>query len=185
MTTRYRLDPGLSRFTVQAFATGMLSFFAHSPTFNVRQFTGVLAFEDDTIKSMRIDMTITADSLELADQVKPSEREEIEGRMRREVLETATYPEIVLRAAVASAENIAPGRHRLRLAGNLALHGVTRPLQVGAELVVCDDGIRLRGETPLRLSDYRIRPVTALAGAIKLKDELKVSFDLAALPEGT
>ena len=40
MMTRYRLDPGQSRFTVQAFATGMLSFLAHSPTFAVRAFRG-------------------------------------------------------------------------------------------------------------------------------------------------
>ena len=35
---RYRIDPGRSRFTVQAFATGLLSAFAHSPTFAVRDF---------------------------------------------------------------------------------------------------------------------------------------------------
>jgi hypothetical protein len=34
------------------------------------------------------------------------------------------------------------------------------------------------------MSDHRIRPVTALGGAIKLKDELSLSFDLVGLPEG-
>ena len=34
------------------------------------------------------------------------------------------------------------------------------------------------------MSDYRIRPVTALAGAIKLKDELKVTFDLVGRAGG-
>ena len=53
------------------------------------------------------------------------------------------------------------------------------------ELQVFDDGLRLRGECPLRLSDYRIRPVTALGGTIRLKDELKLSFDLVGLPEGS
>ena len=33
------------------------------------------------------------------------------------------------------------------------------------------------------MSEFGIRPVTALGGTIKLKDELKLSFDLAALPE--
>ena len=40
MTTRYRFDPSLSRFTVRAFASGLLSFVGHSPTFAVRQFAG-------------------------------------------------------------------------------------------------------------------------------------------------
>ncbi|HZY84092.1 MAG TPA: hypothetical protein VFE78_04635 [Gemmataceae bacterium] len=38
--TRYRLGPELRQFTVQAFASGMLSFLGHSPTFAVRDFTG-------------------------------------------------------------------------------------------------------------------------------------------------
>jgi hypothetical protein len=50
-------------------------------------------------------------------------------------------------------------------------------------LVVYDDGVRLAGASRLLLSEYGIRPVTALGGAIKLKDELKVSFDLAGIPE--
>ncbi len=45
MTARYRLDPGQSRFTVQAFATGLLSFLGHSPTFAVRDFAGAVRFD--------------------------------------------------------------------------------------------------------------------------------------------
>jgi hypothetical protein len=53
-----------------------------------------------------------------------------------------------------------------------------------AELLVFEDGIRLAGECPMRMSEYHIRPVTALAGAIRLKDELRIRFDVAAVPEG-
>ena len=45
-------------------------------------------------------------------------------------------------------------------------------------------GVRLTGESTLRLSDYRIRPVTALAGAIRLNDELRLVFDLVAWKHG-
>lgn len=185
MPTRYRLDPRHSRFTVQGFATGLLSLFAHSPTFAVRDFSGVIDFPDGLIANMRLEMTVRADSLDLVNEVKPADRADIEGRMRGEVLETATYPRIGFRAAVVSSERLGQGQYRLRLSDPLSLHGVTRPQQVDAELLLFDDGVRLRGEFPLRLSDYRIRPVSALAGAIKLKDALKVSFDLAAVPEGS
>jgi hypothetical protein len=33
------------------------------------------------------------------------------------------------------------------------------------------------------MSDFRIKPVTALAGAIKLKDALQLSFDVGAVRE--
>jgi polyisoprenoid-binding protein YceI len=185
MTTRYRFDPGQSRFTVQAFAAGMLSFLAHSPTFAVRDFAGTVAFDGGTVKGMRLEMTVSAGGLDLLDDVRAADRTEIEDTMRRDVLATAAHPEIAFEAVPASVENLARGRYRLRMDGRLSLRGVTRPHPLGAELLVFDDGIRLQGETALRLSDYRIRPVTALGGTIKLKDELKLSFDIAALPEGS
>ena len=183
MTARYRLDPGQSRFTVQAFAAGMLEFLGHSPTFAVRDFTGVVSFEGGTASGMRLELTVRADSLTLLDEVKDADRREIEGTMRRDVLEAAAHPEIRYEAAQAAADAVAQGRYHVRVGGRLSLRDVTRQHPVDAELLVFDDGIRLRGETSLRLSEYRIRPVTALGGMIRLQDDLRLSFDLAGLPE--
>jgi polyisoprenoid-binding protein YceI len=185
MTARYRLDPGLSRFTVQAFAAGMLSFLGHSPTFAVREYSGRLSFAGGTVEGMQLELTVRADSLVLVDQVRDADRREIEETMRRDVLETAAYPEIRYEAAQVAAQTVVPGHQRVRISGRLTLHGVTRPRPVDAELLIFEDGIRLRGGAALLLSDYRIRPVTALGGTIRLKDELRVLFDLAAPPEGS
>jgi polyisoprenoid-binding protein YceI len=184
MAARYRLDPGKSQFTVQAFAAGMLSALGHSPTFAVRDFAGVVRFEGEGVAGLGVDLTARADSLDLLDRVKPADRDEILLRMRREVLETAAFPEVAFHTAESSAERVDRGRYRVFLGGRLTLHGVTQPQGVDAELRLFDDGLQLLGGGPLRLSSFSIRPVTALAGAIKLKDDLKVSFDLIALPEG-
>ncbi len=185
MATLYRLDPAQGRFTVQAFATGLLSALGHSPTFAVRDFAGTIRFEREEIHSMTLELTARADSLDLLDQVRDADRREITDRMRRDVLESSTHPTIIYRSEGASSDPIAPGRFLVRIGGRLTLRGVTGPHPVVAEIQIFGDGIRLLGECPLRLSDYGIRPVTALAGAIKLKDELKVSFDLAAVPEAS
>ena len=182
--THYRLGPELSQFTVQAFASGMLSFLGHSPSFAVRDFTGAVAFEGDTINAMRLELTVRADSLELLDKVSASDRREIESAMRRDVLETAAHPEITFVSTEVSGAEAARGHYRACVAGQLSLHGVTQPHAVNAEVLLFADGTRLQGESVLRLSDYRIRPVTALGGTIRLKDELKVAFNLAGLPEG-
>ena len=87
MTTRYRLEAGQSQFRVQAFAAGMLSFLGHSPTFAVRDFAGCLRFEGGAVTGMRLELLIEADSLELLDQVSAADRKEIEGALRRDVLE--------------------------------------------------------------------------------------------------
>ncbi len=179
---RYKLDPGRSRFTLQAFSAGILSAFAHSPTFAVRDFSGEVGL-GDTVQQFELAMTINPGSLELEDRVSASDRQEIEARMWNEVLETSAYREITYRGAAAKADTIGQGRYRLVIQGDLALHGVTRAYRIDAELIVFADGLRLGGAGTLRMSEFGIKPVTALGGTIKLKDELKLAFDLAALPE--
>lgn len=179
---RYRWDPAMSRFTAQAFATGALSFFGHSPSFAAREFRGELDLDQGQIQAL--DLVVDAGSLALVDQVSPSDRAEIEGRMRTDVLETAAYPEVAFRTEQVAIDVVGPGRYRLRIGGRLSLHGVTGPHRLEAELTIFEDGIRLHGGCPLRMSDYGIKPVSALGGTIRLKDEVNLSFDLAGSPEG-
>jgi polyisoprenoid-binding protein YceI len=183
MTVRFRLDPGRSRFTVQAFATGLLAFVGHSPTFAVRDFTGEAGFDEDTFAGAWVRMTIKADSLTLLDTVRPADRAEIEGRMRREVLETAAYPEIRFEADAITVSPAGGNQFQAVVNGRLSLHGVTNPHQVTVQLFLYHDGIRGVGESSLRMSAYRIGPVTALGGAIKLKDELRVAFEILGWKE--
>jgi polyisoprenoid-binding protein YceI len=179
---RYKLDPIRSRFTVQAFSGGILSAFAHSPTFAVRDFSGEVRI-GDMVQQFELELTFDTHSLELEDRVSASDRHEIEARMWGEVLESSAYREITYRGATARADTIGQGRSRLVIQGDLTLHGITRPYRVDAELIVFADGLRLGGGGALRMSEFGIKPVTALGGTIKLKDELKLAFDLAALPE--
>jgi polyisoprenoid-binding protein YceI len=185
MAERFRIDPTLRRFTLQAFSTGALSVFAHNPTFVVRDFSGTIRLDVGRAEGLALDLTVRADSLDLLDRVSAKDRAEILDRMRREVLETALYPEIAYRATAVSADAIDRGRYRVRLGGELSLHGVARPHQIDADLTIFEDGLGLGGGCPLLLSDFRIRSVTALGGTIRLKDELSVSFDIAAVPEGS
>lgn len=183
MNTRYRMDAGRSRFTVQAFAGGMLSMFAHSPTFAVRDFQGELRVESDRLASATLDVIVRAVSLDLLDNVRPADRQEIESRMRREVLEVGDFPEIRFESTGIAARP--PNQYRVQIAGLLSLHGVTSHERAEGELQLYDDGIRLAGEFSLRMSDYRIRPVTALGGSIRLRDDVQVVFDIVALKEAS
>src|SRR5690348_3619981 len=170
--THYAIDPGRSRFTVQAFAAGLLSSFAHSPTFAVRDYRGEVRL-GSTVESLGLDIDVNPESLDLEDRVTDLERREIEGRMRDDVLELSRYHALCFRGRATRAEPIDQGRYRLVIGGELTLHGATHPHPIDAELIVFGDGLRLGGGSALRMSEYGVRPVTALGGAIKLKDELR------------
>jgi polyisoprenoid-binding protein YceI len=175
---RYLLDASQSRFTVQAFARGALAALGHSPTFAVRAFTGEMRFADESMSDAAIQMTVQADSLALVDSVSANDREEIERKMRQEVLETSAYPQIGFQSTDIRATKIADGRLRLAIAGKLSLHGMTKSHQLEAQLRVMETGISLSGDCALSQPVYGIKPVSALGGLIRLKDELKIAFEL-------
>ena len=179
----YRLAQSDSEFRVHAFATGLLSVFAHSPTFAARDFKGVFRVDEENSSRMSLELEVKADSLELLDRVPLTDRRDIEGRMRSEVLEVFTYPEIRYQAQDISFRPDGPGRYRLQINGQLSLHGVTRNQPMETELRLYTDGLRLMGESTLLMSDYHMKPVKAVGGTIRLKDELRISFELLGLPE--
>jgi polyisoprenoid-binding protein YceI len=175
---RYVLDPAQSRLSAHAFSTGMLASMGHNPTFAARDLTGELHFDPATNEAGSFRLSVKSGSLALTDSVSARDREEIEGRMRREVLETAKFPEIVYDSAEIKADTISENWYRFLISGELSLHGVKRRHQADAQLRLSDGQARLSGRCPLTLSAYRIKPVTALGGLIKLKDELAIEFDI-------
>ena len=71
------------------------------------------------------------------------------------------------------------------LQGQLSIHGVTREASIPATVVTYPEGIRVRGETPLSLKDYRIEYLSKLMGMLKMYDKIVVRFDLRFAPRAT
>ena len=71
------------------------------------------------------------------------------------------------------------GSYHAKIAGVLSLAGATRNIVIDVEAKrVARDRFRLQAKLPLRMTDFRITPPTALFGAIKASDNLTVLFDL-------
>jgi polyisoprenoid-binding protein YceI len=176
----YSIDKRSSKFTVRAFATGMLSSLGHSPTFAIRDFDGDLQFSPDAPNQTSLRLKVRADSLEVMDDIKSKDRQEMEGAMNRTVLETAKYPEIAFATTSVSMSQLGDSRYQANLNGNLTLHGLTRPVAIPTQVTILGDMLRAGGEFPLLQSDFGIAPVSVAGGTLKLKDELKFTFDIVA-----
>jgi polyisoprenoid-binding protein YceI len=180
----YVIDPALSRFSVQGFAGGFLSTFAHNPKIAIRDFAGKAELTPETIEPASLRIVVKAGSLELTDNVSDRDRREIERVMREEVLEVEKYPEIVYESSGVSATTTGAGQYAINLQGSLSLHGVTRPHTLAANLVLTGDRLHVYGDFSLNQTDYQIKLVRVAGGAIRLKDELKFSFDLVGHKQG-
>jgi polyisoprenoid-binding protein YceI len=176
---RYRIDSGVSTFTVQAFATGLLSAFGHSPVIAIRDFAGEAGFKAGTLEDASVEVIVKAASLEVKDDIRAKDRREIEEAMRAEVLDVRNHPEIVFRSLRIQAAQRG-GRYDLSIDGRLTLRGVTRDFSFPAQAALSGDTLRSWGSFTLRQSDYGIRPVSAAGGTLKLKDELKFTFEIVA-----
>jgi polyisoprenoid-binding protein YceI len=80
---------------------------------------------------------------------------------------------------VAAGEN-----YWVALNGELTLDGVTSPLPISARVVISGDTVRASGEFAVLQSEFDIAPVKVAGGALKLKDEVKLAFDLVARKQG-
>jgi polyisoprenoid-binding protein YceI len=177
---RYRIDPRQSKFVLQAFAEGMLSVFGHNPTIAIQGFGGDARCVPGTLQEASVLMLVQANSLAVIGKVSEKDRLEIERGMREDVLEIARYPEIVFMSESVSASPVAAGQFQARIAGSLTLHGVTREHRIDARVTVNGGSLRAGGEFGLRQSDYNIKPVSVMGGTLKVKDDLKFSFDIRA-----
>jgi polyisoprenoid-binding protein YceI len=179
----YRLDAAASKFSVQAFAEGLLSAFGHDPVIGVREFQGEASFVPGTFENASLRLSVNANSLSVVNDLKEKDRQDIERTMRDEVLETGRYPEISFESNNVSLSRIKEGHYRARAIGDLTLHGVTQKnVWISGEVTATNDGLAARGDFSLKQTDYKIKLVSVAGGTLKIKNEVKISFVSVFVP---
>jgi polyisoprenoid-binding protein YceI len=176
---RYVIDAQGSRFTISAYATGLLSAVGHDPVIAARDIQGEAQFAPDSPGATTLRVRIAAKSMAVQNDVSEKDRREIQQAMYDQVLEVTKYPEMVYEGAGARVDQNG-GRLRVEIDGKLTLHGTTRSQRVSAQLFPVGDTIRAQGEFTIRQADFGIKPYSAVGGTLKIKDEIKCAFDLLA-----
>ncbi|MGC2656462.1 MAG: YceI family protein, partial [Bryobacteraceae bacterium] len=87
-------------------------------------------------------------------------------------LESATYPEITFRSARIEKQ---PGGI-WKVEGSLTLHGITKPVTAS----VTHEQEFYTGHATIKQTDFGIKPISAGAGTVKVKNELAIEFRIVA-----
>ncbi|MCA9668137.1 MAG: YceI family protein [Myxococcales bacterium] len=152
------------------FKDGLLSRLGHDLRFSVERFE--ISIDGDKVEarfepdSLRVDGAIQGGQLKAA-ELSDKDRRDILDNARRKVLDTKRHPTVTWRGTFDSDAS--------KLSGELELAGRRAPLSFA---LTAADG-RLRGRVPFQPSKWGIAPFKALLGALKLKDEVALEFDLA------
>jgi polyisoprenoid-binding protein YceI len=173
-----RLAPPIAECRVLTFREGLLSSFGHDLEIAVTRFDLRI---DEAARSVDVSFDAASlrviralrDGVELPDAITERDRRTIEDAIRRDVLETSTYPEIRFRST-----RIVDAEGGFDAIGRLALHGDEHEITV--KLRRADD--RYAAEVRLHQLDFGIRPYSAFLGAMKVKQDVLVRMSLPAEP---
>ncbi|MGC1106089.1 MAG: YceI family protein [Candidatus Acidiferrales bacterium] len=161
------IDTGHSVVTIHVFKSGVFSGFAHN-----HEIAAPIAEGTVEVSKQRVSLRMDARSMRVLDpEVSESTRSEIQKTMQGStVLDSERFPEITFQST--RVEQAGNGHWSVR--GNLTLHGQTKPVTVDVTL---KDG-HYRGTATLKQRDFGMSPVSIAGGTVKVKDELKIEFDI-------
>jgi polyisoprenoid-binding protein YceI len=97
-------------------------------------------------------------------------------------LQSDLYPTIRFDLTSVTPGAVRGGTTDVVLQGRFTIHGVTREASMPATVVTQPDAIRVRGDAPLSLKDYKIEGLSKLMGTFKMYDKIVVHFDLRFAP---
>ncbi len=165
------IDPQKSVMTVRVLKTGMFSAFGHEHEISAPIKDGKFS---ETERS--VEFTIDARQMRVMDkEVSDKDRAEIQETMLGpKVLDTARFPEIRFRSSAVEPA----GNGRWSVTGDLTLHGQTHPVR----LEVRAQNGHYQGAAELKQKDFGIEPIAVGGGAVKVKNEMRVEFDIVGKP---
>jgi polyisoprenoid-binding protein YceI len=167
---QHPLDSQRSTITVRVFKSGLFRAFADNHTIQAAMTDGSV----EVSPNPRVEFVVDARRMRVLDpNLSPKDRDDVQARMLGpQVLDTDRFAQIRFRStAVQPLE-----RDRWLIRGDLELHGQTHQVNVRVAL---ENG-HYKGSVPLRQSEFGIVPISIAGGAVKVKDEVTIEFDIVA-----
>ncbi|HTP87285.1 MAG TPA: YceI family protein [Candidatus Acidoferrales bacterium] len=161
------IDTPSSKLTVHVFKAGMFSTFGHDHVIDAPIASGTA----DTT-ALRVELRVRSAALRVTDpKNSESDRAGTQKTMTGpDVLDVGRFPEIVFQSTAAEPK----GPAAWRVQGNLTIHGETKPVTVD---VTEKDGHYL-GSAVVKQTDFGIKPVRVAGGTVRVKDEVRIEFDV-------
>ena len=166
------IDLTRSKLTVLVYKSGMFSAFADDHIINAPLASGTIS----ETEPLAVQIAVHAADLKVLDpKLAANRRDEVQTRMLGpEVLDTAKYADITF----ASTSVAAAGADKWTVTGQLTIHGQMRSVT----FAVARDGGVYRGTVAIKQHDFGIEAISIAGGTVKVKDEIKVQFEIAAAP---
>ena len=163
---RLAIDSTKSSVAIRVFKSGLFSGLAHDHIIQAPVATGNIDMHE---KSVTLTFNV-ADMKVLDPGVSESDRKDIDATMKGpKVLDGAQFPTISF-----ASSSVKTSGDRSEVTGTLTMHGASRQIAVPVAL---QDG-KYTGSLLLKQTDYSITPVKIAGGAVRVKDEITIEFNI-------
>jgi polyisoprenoid-binding protein YceI len=163
----HTIDVAQSHLTVFVYKSGLFAFAADNHEINAPIQSGQL---DDPLTA--VSFVVQAAQLTVLDpSSSASNRAQVQARMvGPDVLDPAHFATIEFKSTSISGS----AQAGWDVNGELTLHGQTKPVKVH----VTQTAGHYKGSTTLNQTDYGITPVTIVGGTVKIKNGVRIEFDI-------
>jgi len=181
-TASYSIDSQQSKLEIHVGKQGAFSAFGHDHLVAAKQVSGDANFDAQKLDQSSVRLKIPTKSITVIDPGESEkDRKAVQATMEGEkVLDVAKFPEITFISTSVSAAKKIPEGWELTLAGKLNLHGVEKPVTFPLRVTANANELHGKGELSVLQTDYGITPVKVGGGTVKVKDELKITFNIVA-----
>jgi polyisoprenoid-binding protein YceI len=178
----YSIDPQQSKMEIHVGKEGAFKAFGHDHLIEAKQVSGQAQFDPQNIDQSSVRLQVPTKSITVIDPGESEkDRKEVQATMEGEkVLDVAKFPEITFVSTSISAAKKTSDGWELTLSGKLNLHGVEKPVSFPLHLRANNNELRAEGEVSILQTDYGITPVKVGGGTVKVKDKLKITFNIVA-----
>jgi polyisoprenoid-binding protein YceI len=177
----YRLDPKKSVIQIQVDTSGALGFMGHQHLIQAPIEHGNFVYYPGDLGKSFVEILVDAGALAVIDpKVSAKDRMEILATMRSDrVLGVQQYPKIIFKSV-----KIQPlDGNRLQLSGDLTIRSQTNLVTVEAILEQAGPVLKVAGKSRFKQTAFGIKPVSAGLGAVRVKDQLNISFQVFGQPK--
>jgi polyisoprenoid-binding protein YceI len=178
----YQIDQTATSVLIVVGKAGVFSFAAHDHEVVAPAVAGSIVLDQTDVTKSKVSLEFNAAALKVTGKGEPAEDvPEVQAAMLSDrVLDVRQYPTITFRSNRVSLVRKEADRLTLNVAGDLTLHGITRPVTTRVEVGLKDPSLTATGTARIRQTDFGMTPVTAGGGTVRVKDEVDVVFRVVA-----
>ncbi|MBI1875228.1 MAG: YceI family protein [Acidobacteria bacterium] len=178
---RLAIDPSSSQITIQVGRSGVFGFAGHDHEVVGPIGSGEIALDSSNLARSSVTLTIATRSLKVTGKGEPKKDvPAVQDAMERDVLDVARHPTIRFESRQVKVTSPSESTPALAITGDLTLGGVTRPITVPAQVRLDGRSLTATGTVSIKQTEFGIKPVSAVGGTVKVRDELRITFRISA-----